>query len=101
MKYRRAYHTLTVLPDGKVLASGGQRGTDGVDETKGVLALGTAQRNIAAALVVAGQNFTDPRVVVMVVVVAVVGLLVLMPLARWAAGRGGGPEAGGEVRSAA
>jgi BASS family bile acid:Na+ symporter len=70
-------------------------------ETKGVLALGTAQRNIAAALVVAGQNFTDPRVVVMVVVVAVVGLLVLMPLARWAAGRGGGPEAGGEVRSAA
>ena len=51
-------------------------------ETKGVLALGTAQRNIAAALVVAGQNFTDPRVVVMVVVVAVVGMLVLMPLAK-------------------
>jgi bile acid:Na+ symporter, BASS family len=62
-------------------------------ETKSVLALGTAQRNIAAALVVAGQNFTDPRVVVMVVVVAVVGMLVLMPLARWAAGRGG--EQGG------
>lgn len=51
-------------------------------ETKSVLALGTAQRNIAAALVVGGQNFTDPKVVVMVVVVAVVGLLVLMPLAR-------------------
>jgi len=56
--------------------------------TRSVLALGTAQRNIAAALVVAGQNFTDPRVVVLVVVVAVVGMLVLMPLARWAAGRG-------------
>jgi bile acid:Na+ symporter, BASS family len=56
-------------------------------ETKSVLALGTSQRNIAAALVVAGQNFTDPNVVVMVVVVAVVGLLVLMPLARWAAGK--------------
>jgi bile acid:Na+ symporter, BASS family len=62
------------------------------DETKSVLALGTGQRNIAAALVVAGQNFTDPKVVVMVVVVAVVGMLVLMPLARWAAGRGGQQE---------
>lgn len=59
----------------------------GGGETKAVLALGTAQRNIAAALVVAGQNFTDPKVVVMVVVVAVVGLLLLMPLARWASSR--------------
>jgi BASS family bile acid:Na+ symporter len=50
--------------------------------TKGVLALGTAQRNIAAALVVGGKDFDDPRVLVMIVVVAVVGLLVLMPLAR-------------------
>ena len=47
------------------------------------MALGTAQRNIAAALVVAGQNFKDPNVVVMVVVVAIVGLLLLMPLARY------------------
>jgi BASS family bile acid:Na+ symporter len=51
-------------------------------DTRRVLALGTAQRNIAAALVVAGQNFTDPKVVVMVVVVANVGLLLLMPLSR-------------------
>jgi len=51
-------------------------------ETKGVLALGTAQRNIAAALVVGGKDFDDPKVLVMVVVVAVVGLLILMPLAR-------------------
>jgi bile acid:Na+ symporter, BASS family len=50
--------------------------------TKGVLALGTAQRNIAAALVVGGKNFDDPNVLVMVVVVAVVGLLILIPLAR-------------------
>src|SRR5690348_309892 len=52
-------------------------------DTRGVMALGTAQRNIAAALVVGGQNFNDPRVVVMVVVVAIVGLLLLMPFARY------------------
>jgi hypothetical protein len=50
--------------------------------TKGVLALATARRSIAAALVVGGKNFDDPRVLVRVVVVAVVGLLMLMPLAR-------------------
>jgi len=55
--------------------------------TKGVLALGTAQRNIAAALVVGGKSFADPRVLVMIVVVAVVGLLILMPLARVFGGR--------------
>ena len=54
-------------------------------DTRGVMALGTAQRNIAAALVVGGQNFKDPRVIVMVVVVAIVGLLMLMPLARFLA----------------
>src|SRR4029079_14113215 len=37
MKYRRAFETLTVHPDGKVLATGGQTKTDGVDETTGVL----------------------------------------------------------------
>jgi len=51
-------------------------------ENRRVLALGTAQRNIAAALVVASQSFSDPKVVVMVVVVAIVGLLVLMPVSR-------------------
>ncbi|HEX2687160.1 MAG TPA: bile acid:sodium symporter [Kofleriaceae bacterium] len=51
-------------------------------DMKSVLALGTAQRNIAAALVVSGQNFDDPTVVVMVTVVAIVGLVLLMPLAR-------------------
>jgi len=54
-------------------------------DTRGVMALGTAQRNIAAALVVGGQNFRDPRVIVMVVVVAIVGLLLLMPFARYLA----------------
>ena len=54
--------------------------------TQRVLALGTAQRNIAAALVV-GQSFSDPKVVVMVVVVAIVSLLILMPLSRMLAKR--------------
>jgi len=58
------------------------------NDTKNVLALGTAQRNIAAALVVASQSFTDPKVVVMVIVVAIVGLVTIMPLAR-ALGRRG------------
>src|SRR5216117_3613700 len=51
-------------------------------DARRVLALGTAQRNIAAALVVGSQSFTDPKVVVMVVVVAIVGLLILMPVSR-------------------
>jgi bile acid:Na+ symporter, BASS family len=51
-------------------------------DTRAVLGLGTAQRNIAAALVVGGQSFTDPVVVVMVVVVAIVSFIVLLPLSR-------------------
>ncbi len=62
-------------------------GGPGLD-TRRVLALGTAQRNIAAALVVGSQSFSDPKVVVMVVVVAIVSLLVLMPLSRLLAKRG-------------
>ena len=51
-------------------------------DTRGVLSLGTAQRNTAAALVVAGQNFSDAKVVVMITVVMIVSFAVLMPLAR-------------------
>jgi BASS family bile acid:Na+ symporter len=47
---------------------------------KSVMGLGAGQRNISAALVVAGQNF-DMDVVTYLMVVAVVGLVVLMPLA--------------------
>lgn len=54
---------------------GGRRG-----DINRVLAFGTGQRNIAAALVVAGQSFNDPKVVVMIIVVAIVGFLILMPL---------------------
>jgi len=34
---------------------------------------------------VGSQSFSDPDVVVMVVVVAMVSLLILMPLSRWLA----------------
>lgn len=46
-----------------------------------VLALGTAQRNIGAALIVGG-TLGDPKVVVMVLVIAILGLIVLLPLSR-------------------
>jgi bile acid:Na+ symporter, BASS family len=56
-------------------------------DSRRVMALGTAQRNIAAALVVASQSFSDPKVVVMVIVVAIAGFIILMPLARALANR--------------
>lgn len=49
-------------------------------DTKAVLGLGTGQRNISAALVVAIQNFSDPDVLITLIVVAIVGLFILMPL---------------------
>jgi bile acid:Na+ symporter, BASS family len=56
-------------------------------DTRKVMALGTGQRNVAAALVVASQSFSDPKVGVMVIVVAIVGLIVFMPLSRALASR--------------
>ena len=67
-------------------ATGWVLGGPGSD-TRVVLGLGTSQRNIAASLVVASQNFDDPTVVVMVVVVAVASSLILIPLARTLATR--------------
>lgn len=51
-------------------------------ETRSVLGLGTGQRNVAAALVIATQNFTDPGVVVMLLVSTFAGLAVLLAAAR-------------------
>lgn len=51
-------------------------GKDG--QIRSVLGLGTAQRNLAAALVVATANFDDPDVMVMVLVLGLLGLVVLM-----------------------
>lgn len=60
-------------------------------DTRAVMGLGTAQRNIAAALVVGGQSFSNPSVVVMVVVVAIASLLILLPLSRLLARNGQSP----------
>jgi hypothetical protein len=47
-----------------------------------VLGLGTAQRNIAAAVVVAVQNVSDPPIVLtFILVAALVSLILLLPLA--------------------
>lgn len=44
---------------------------------RSVMALGTGQRNISAALLVATTNFTDPEVILVVLVGSVVGLAIL------------------------
>jgi BASS family bile acid:Na+ symporter len=61
---------------------------------KSVMGLGTGQRNISAALVVAEQNF-GMDVVTYLMVIAVVGLVVLMPLAGELGKRAKGAEAEG------
>jgi BASS family bile acid:Na+ symporter len=48
-------------------------------DIKSVMGLGTGQRNISAALVVAVQNF-DMDVITYLMVISVVGLVNLMPL---------------------
>jgi len=46
---------------------------------RSVMGLGTAQRNLAAAMLVAAQNFSDDaNVLVMVMLVAILGLILLM-----------------------
>jgi BASS family bile acid:Na+ symporter len=46
---------------------------------RSVMGLGTAQRNLSAAMLVAAQNFSDdPNVLVMVMLVAILGLILLM-----------------------
>lgn len=55
----------------------------GVDpDGREILGLGTGQRNIGAATVVASQSLADPAVVTMIVVTSLIGLAVLFPIAR-------------------
>jgi len=48
-----------------------------------VLGLGTSQRNISAAAVVASQALEGPQVITMVVVTSLVGFAILFPIARF------------------
>ena len=49
---------------------------------RSVMGLGTAQRNLAAAMLVAAQNFADDaNVLVMVMLIAILGLIMLMVVA--------------------
>lgn len=50
-------------------------------ERSGLLGLGTAQRNVAAAMVVASRDFTDPEILVMVTACVLAALAVLFPTA--------------------
>ncbi|MBM4077003.1 MAG: bile acid:sodium symporter family protein, partial [Planctomycetes bacterium] len=51
------------------------------NDTRRVLGFGSAARNIPSALIVGGQNFTDPNVVFIVLVVAFLKIALLIPLA--------------------
>ena len=49
--------------------------------TRSVMGLGTAQRNLSAAMVVGAQNFSDkPNVLITVIVAGLIGLVLLMPI---------------------
>jgi len=56
---------------------------------RGVLALGTDQRNIGAALVIAEEDFHDPKVEMLIILVAIAGVIILLPVARAMAKRNG------------
>jgi bile acid:Na+ symporter, BASS family len=50
---------------------------------RGVFGLGTAARNVGAALVPASQSFSDPKIIIMLVASTIVMLIVLLPTTRW------------------
>lgn len=52
-------------------------------DAREVLGLGTAQRNIGAATVVATQSIGNSDTLVTVVVVGIVGQVILFPIAGW------------------
>lgn len=56
----------------------------GKDHLEDVGALGTGQRNTAAGLIIASQNFPSyPDVLLMIVIANTLGILILLALARW------------------
>jgi len=55
--------------------------------TRVVMAMGTGQRNISAAILVATQNFKDTEVSIILVAVAIFGLFIMLPYAKKAAAK--------------
>lgn len=55
---------------------------DGQDHLQDVGGLGTAQRNTAATMIIASDNFSDPTVFVIVSVVNTLGIVMLLLIAR-------------------
>ncbi|HEY5741074.1 MAG TPA: bile acid:sodium symporter [Terrimicrobiaceae bacterium] len=53
------------------------------EEIRGVLGLGTAARNVGAALIPASQSFSDPKIIIMLVASTIVMVIVLVPSAHW------------------
>jgi BASS family bile acid:Na+ symporter len=54
---------------------------------RSVMGLGTAQRNLSAAIVIAAQNFTEGNTMTFILVASVLMLLVLLPTAKRLGGR--------------
>ncbi len=54
----------------------------GKDHLEDVGGLGTAQRNTAAGLIIATQNFSDPNVLVMITLASTLGTVILLLIAR-------------------
>ncbi len=59
---------------------------------RSVMGLGTAQRNVAAAILVSVQNFSDTNTVSFVLVAAILLLLVLLPTAKRMDARSDAPD---------
>jgi BASS family bile acid:Na+ symporter len=74
------------------LAFGGREAS-----VRSVMGLGTAQRNVAAAILVATQNFPGTNTLVFVLVAAILLLLILLPVARRLGARVQGPAKSGEA----
>lgn len=54
----------------------------GADHLQDVGGLGTAQRNTAAGLIIATQNFDDPNVLVMLTLANTLGIVMLLLIAK-------------------
>lgn len=68
-------------------------------ERRVVLGLGTAQRNIAAATVVALEDIKDRDTLTLVVVASLFDLMILIPVARWLRSKGSVPAPGASARA--